>query len=158
MFIARNVQVETRCPYVRDAGEGIIIPGRDWVKRTLRFLTTLKFSDKISTSSITEVINCFRFPPKYRLPFILELPRLNSGTAGPWSWFTMRFSRFCKACYQQTISSSILMRTNLLFFLKTPNFHCYRKDTRKESLGLAVQELMKALKQLCLKYTEVSLM
>lgn len=45
-----------------------------------------------------------------------------------------------------------------IFFLKTPNFHCYRKDTRKESLGLAVQELMKALKQLCLKYTEVSLM
>ena len=34
----------------------------------------------------------------------------------------------------------------------------YRKDTRKESVGLAVQELMKALKQLCLKYTEVSLM
>lgn len=43
-------------------------------------------------------------------------------------------------------------------FLKTPNFHCYREDTRKESLGLAVQELMKALKQLRLKYTEVSLM
>ena len=45
-----------------------------------------------------------------------------------------------------------------VIFLETPDFHCYRKDTRKESLGLAVQELMKALKQLRLKYTEVSLM
>ena len=32
MFRAGSVRVETRCPYVRDAGEGIIIPGRDWVK------------------------------------------------------------------------------------------------------------------------------
>ena len=73
---------------------------------------------------------------------------------------------FCKAYYQKTISSSILMRTNLLllllllffFFLETPDFHFYRKDRRKENPSLAVQELMKVLKQLRLKYTEVSLM
>lgn len=116
--MARSVQVETRCPYVRDAEEGIIIPGRGWVKRTLRFLPTLKFSDKISTSSMTEVKTCFIFPPKDRLLFILELPSLDPETAGSQSWFTIRFSHFRKAYYQQTISSSILMRTSLLFFWK----------------------------------------
>ena len=82
MFMARSVLVETRCPYVRDAEEGIIITGRGWVKRTLRFLPTLKFSDKISTSSMTEVKNCFIFSPKDRLLFILELPSLDPETAG----------------------------------------------------------------------------
>lgn len=32
MFMAGSVQVETRCPYVREAEEGIIIPERDWIK------------------------------------------------------------------------------------------------------------------------------
>lgn len=30
--MAGSVQAETRCPHVRDTEEGIIFPGRGWIK------------------------------------------------------------------------------------------------------------------------------
>lgn len=59
IFIAGSVDRD-KMSICQGCWEGIIIPGRDWVKANSEIPYN---SDKISTSSITEVINCFSFPP-----------------------------------------------------------------------------------------------
>jgi hypothetical protein len=142
----------------------------------LEELPPLHLYDRINISSTTEAKQVFIFPYKYRLPFILDCPSLATRKVGPWRQFAIRSLTVYKAHYQKdpkktppsfnedqfvvivviTIDITIIIIITIL--LEASNFHHYRKDRKEESQGLTIQKLMKALKQLCLKYTEVSLM
>lgn len=79
-----------------------------------------KILDKISTSSITEVKkkNVLFFPKNTDYLLSWNLPAWTPRQLGPGVDLQSEFLIVCKVYYQKTISSSILMRTNLLFFWK----------------------------------------